>query len=108
MFHASVANACSAEVIAASPRLRAVHHKLSQALQPVHMALVDNSAAHAGHGAHVGEATHLGLLMVSPQFEGQTLMQRHRAVHAALKEELATFLHALELRLYTPAEAEAL
>ncbi|KAL7619672.1 hypothetical protein AAE478_010213 [Parahypoxylon ruwenzoriense] len=44
-------------------------------------------------------------LIVSPQFAGQTSLKRHRAVNAALRDEIAA-IHAWSARCQTPAEWE--
>jgi acid stress-induced BolA-like protein IbaG/YrbA len=45
-------------------------------------------------------------LVVSPVFEGQGKLKRHRAVNSALKTEIAA-IHAWSARCVTPAEWEA-
>ena len=43
--------------------------------------------------------------VVSPAFEGMKLIQRHRAINEALKEEIAS-IHALQIaKCQTPAQA---
>ncbi|CAD7079745.1 unnamed protein product [Hermetia illucens] len=42
-------------------------------------------------------------LVVSPQFEGKTLIQRHRLVNSALSEELKT-IHAFSQKTFTPKQ----
>lgn len=85
---------------------------LTEALAADHVEIVDNSWRHAGHVAMANvaqaEGTHLQIAVVSRQFEGLNLLDRHRLVHAALKEAFAQGLHALELKTYTPQEWEAL
>jgi stress-induced morphogen len=44
-------------------------------------------------------------LIVSPQFEKQTSLKRHRLVNAALKDEIAV-IHAWSAKCQTPAEFE--
>lgn len=44
-------------------------------------------------------------LIVSKQFEGKGLLQRHRLVNAALTEELKT-IHAFSQKTFTPAQWE--
>ncbi|PSQ18630.1 BolA family transcriptional regulator [Halobacteriales archaeon QS_8_69_26] len=47
---------------------------------------------------------HLAAEVVSPSFEGESLVDRHDAVHDALGDHLTTDIHAIELRTYTPEE----
>ncbi len=71
----------------------------------------DESARHAGHmhmaRAPAGGETHYNVMIVSPVFQGLSRVARSRAVHEALAEEFATGLHALSLKLSTPAEVAA-
>jgi stress-induced morphogen len=47
---------------------------------------------------------HLRATVVSPAFEGVTLVQQHQLVYDALGEHMTTDIHALELQTYTPDE----
>jgi BolA protein len=81
---------------------------LRREFSPTVLQIADDSARHAGHaGAAPGGETHYSLLLVSPLFEGQSRVERSRAVHAALAAEFKSGLHALALTLRTPAEQEA-
>jgi BolA protein len=80
--------------------------RLRAAFSPVHIALTDESARHAGHaGARPEGETHYRLAMVSPAFEGLSRVARQRLVYQALHEEFDRGLHALSLDLKTPGEA---
>lgn len=81
-----------------------IHDKLTAALHPVHLDVVNESHMHS---VAPGSETHFKVLIVSPAFEGQALVQRHRAVNGALAEELANGVHALSIRALTPAQWEA-
>jgi stress-induced morphogen len=50
---------------------------------------------------------HFALTVVSPSFEGESILDRHDAVHDALEPHLTTDIHAIELETYTPAEYES-
>ncbi len=68
--------------------------------------ITDQSARHAGHAGSSGDGqTHYDMRVVSEAFTGQSRVERSRAVHAALATEFDRGLHALSLRLQTPAEA---
>jgi stress-induced morphogen len=49
---------------------------------------------------------HYAAVVVSPAFEGETLVDRHQFVHDALGDHLTTDIHAIELTTYTPGEYE--
>jgi BolA family transcriptional regulator, general stress-responsive regulator len=80
--------------------------QLKAQFAPLHFALTDDSARHAGHaGAQPGGETHYTLKLVSTAFEGLSRVERQRQVYHALREEFDTGLHALSLDLKTPSEA---
>jgi stress-induced morphogen len=56
-----------------------------------------------------GGGDHWQLFIVSPAFEGKGLVEQHRMVNDALKEEMGEQrIHALALKTYTPAQWEKL
>lgn len=87
-----------------------IRRKLTEALSPERIELVDDSARHAGHhheggmDAKPGGESHFNLTVVSSAFEGQTRVMRQRAVNAVLREELAGPVHALSIKALTSAE----
>jgi BolA protein len=83
-----------------------IRRKLTAALAPSRLDIVDESARHAGHaGARPEGETHFRLTIVSAAFEGRTRVDRHRLVNALLAEELIGRVHALSLTTLTPDEA---
>lgn len=83
----------------------AIESKLSAALAPDHLEIVDNSAQHAGHaGSRPEGESHFAVLVVSKAFEGKNQVQRQRLVYQALADEMAQDIHALELKTLTPDE----
>jgi BolA protein len=78
---------------------------LRETLSPLDMALIDESAKHAGHaGARPGGETHYSLRIVSARFDGLSGVARQRLVYQTLSGEFADGLHALSLDLKTPQE----
>ena len=76
------------------------------ALAPSELAVVDDSARHAGHaGASAAGESHFIVTIVSPQFAGRTRIERQRMVYALLDAELRGGLHALQLTTRAPGEA---
>jgi BolA protein len=84
-------------------RIRLIEQRLKQALSPIHVELIDASAAHAGH-AQAGGAGHFYLTIVSQAFAGKTLVQRHQLVYQALSDLMPSQIHALSIQAYTPDE----
>lgn len=76
-----------------------IHHKLNLAFQPLHLEVIDQSAAHHGHKeAGSGGNSHFKIILVSKAFEGKSPLERHRLVYACLAEEIKR-IHAVQLDL---------
>lgn len=83
-----------------------IHTKLTEALEPDSVDIVDESHKHKGHaGYREGGESHFQVTVVSAGFEGQNRIARQRTVYDILSEELAGPIHALSLKLMTPGEA---
>jgi stress-induced morphogen len=50
------------------------------------------------------EDAHFAAVVVSPAFEGKSLVQQHQMVYDALDDHMTTDIHALEIKTYTPEE----
>ena len=87
------------------PVQAAMRRKLAEALAPTRLAIVDDSARHAGHvGARPEGETHFTVEIVSARFAGLTRVARQRLVHRVLEAELQDRVHALALKTATPEE----
>jgi acid stress-induced BolA-like protein IbaG/YrbA len=55
-----------------------------------------------------GDGRHWYAILVSSEFEGKRLIQRHQRVYATLGSRMQTDeVHALSMKTYTPAEWQA-
>lgn len=82
-----------------------IERKLTQALAPQRLRIVDDSEKHKGHaGYREGGETHFRVEVVSVAFAGQNRVARQRRVYDILAEELAAGVHALQLKTLTPEE----
>ena len=82
-------------------RIRAL---LTAALEPTVLELTDESALHAGHAGAASGGSHFRLRIVSPRFEGQRLVMRHRLVYDSVHDMMHTEIHALAITALTPSE----
>jgi BolA protein len=79
--------------------------RLTEALDPVALHVIDESDRHAGHaGARAGGGTHYRVQIVSAQFKRLSRVERHRLVYSLLTKEFADGLHALALVAKAPGE----
>ena len=63
---------------------------------------VDNESSN--HSVPANAETHFKIIAVSVQFEGLSLIKRHRLINQLCAEEFNTGLHALSMHLFTPNE----
>lgn len=61
---------------------------------------IPNSTAHVLDPMNDGQ--HLQALVISSSFEGMMLIKQHQAVMKPLKEKMASAVHALALKTFTP------
>lgn len=79
--------------------------KLTDALQPVTIEVIDESEQHHGHGGwREGGETHFRVRLVSAAFSGKSRVERHRIVNGLLAEELKGRVHALAITAKAPGE----
>jgi BolA protein len=79
--------------------------RLTAALDPSVLDVIDESDLHAGHaGAREGGGTHYRVRVVSAKFERRSRVERHRLVYDLLAAEFADGLHALALIAKAPGE----
>ncbi|GGE13389.1 BolA family transcriptional regulator [Aureimonas endophytica] len=90
-----------------------IEARLRAAFAPESLAVIDESHLHAGHhhggsDHHAGfdgsGGTHFRVRIVAPGFAGLGRLARHRAVNEALREELASGVHALAIEASAPGE----
>ncbi len=85
-----------------------IRRKLTSALAPSHIAVIDESHRHAGHaGSRPQGETHFRVEITSAAFAGLSRVARQRLVYDVLAEELRDPVHALSLATTTPEEAGA-
>ena len=84
-------------------RVAAIRERLQQALAPAQLEIRDDSHQHAGHAGH-GGAGHFSVLVVSDQFRGRNLVQRHQLVYQAVADLMPQEIHALSIQAHTPDE----
>ncbi|MEM8823131.1 MAG: BolA family protein [Pseudomonadota bacterium] len=73
--------------------------RLSEALQPSRLEVINESHKHAGHAGDDGSGeSHWHVVIASAAFAGKTRVARHRLVHAALGDIMPR-IHALSMDL---------
>ncbi|PKD41637.1 BolA family transcriptional regulator [Methylomonas sp. Kb3] len=78
-----------------------IRQKLEEAFKPELIEIIDHSAAHAGHAGNKGGG-HFHVTLISTQFEGKSLVQRHQLVYQALGDMMKDEIHALGINALPP------
>lgn len=104
-FHSTTAAAASASSASqdtkAGPVQMSVTAKLTKAFDPLYLDVINESYM---HNVPKGSETHFKVIVVSKQFDGIKLLERHRNVNSVLESELQTGVHALSIKAKTPAQ----
>jgi len=78
----------------AKPIEQAMHKKITNDFQPVHLEIINESYM---HNVPKGSETHFKVVVVSNKFDALSLVQRHRLVNSTLQFELKNGVHALSI-----------
>jgi BolA protein len=85
-----------------------IETRLTAALVPTALEVIDDSASHRGHAGHRGDdaESHFTVKISAASFAGQSRIARQRAVYAALGDLVAPDrIHALRIIASAPGEA---
>jgi BolA protein len=85
-------------------RLTRIRDRLTQALQPEALEIIDESARHAGHAGAAGGGGHYIVQIESAAFRDLSPLQRHRLVYDAVGDLMPAEIHALSIQARTPDE----
>lgn len=85
-------------------RVDKIKAALRDRLAPVHLEIIDESAAHAGHAGAMSGGGHFAATIVADAFEGKSPVQRHQVVYTALGSLMGTEIHAFSIHAFTPSE----
>lgn len=82
-----------------------ITRRLTVALSPTRLVVIDDSESHRGHAGHDGSGeSHFTVEIESPSFVGQNRVARQRAVNSALGDLMRERIHALAIKAKAPGE----
>ena len=91
--------------LATAPLAEIIAARLTSALAPAHLEVINDSHHHAGHMGDDGTGeSHWTVVVESAVFAGLSRVQRQRLINHALADLLATRIHALAIKARTPGE----
>ena len=77
-----------------------MRQRLTATFAPIELTIRDDSDQHRGHaGYQEGGESHWHVAISAAAFASMSRIERHRAVHAALGEDIVGRIHALELKI---------
>ena len=85
-------------------RIELMTSRLTDALTPVKLEIIDQSQAHVGHAGAASGAGHFAIVIVSDDFLGKTPVQRHQMVFQAVGDMMQSEIHALSIQAKTQEE----
>ncbi|WP_197274506.1 BolA family transcriptional regulator [Novosphingobium sp. AAP83] len=87
------------------PIAQEIERLLTQALAPTSLAVINDSASHAGHSGHDGSGeSHFTIEIESAAFIGQSRLNRQRMVNKALGDLPGERVHAMAIKARAPGE----
>ncbi len=90
---------------ATAPLAEIIAARLTGALDPTHLDVINDSHHHAGHMGDDGTGeSHWTVVVESPAFTGLNRVARQRLINTALADLLASRIHALAIRARAPGE----
>ena len=82
-----------------------IEQRLTLALRPESLAVINDSASHRGHMGDDGSGeSHFTVEIVAQAFAGQNRVARQRLVNHALSDLLVEKIHALAIKATAPGE----
>ncbi len=74
--------------------------RLEAAFQPKTLEIRDDSESHRGHsGFREGGESHWHVAIAADAFAPMSRIERHRAIHKALGEDIISRIHALQIKI---------
>ena len=91
--------------LATGPLADLIAARLTAALAPAHLEVINDSAKHRGHMGDDGTGeSHFTVTIESAAFTGVSRVERQRLVNRALADLLAERIHALAIKARAPGE----
>lgn len=91
---------------ATGPAARDITARLTAALTPSKLDVINDSAKHRGHMGDDGSGeSHFTVVIESAAFAGKSRLERQRMVNRALGDIMVERVHALAIRATAPGEA---
>jgi BolA protein len=74
-------------------------NKIGSEIKVTSINVINESHLHAGHMEGGGSDTHFKVEVESDDFKGKSLIESHKLINNALKDEFSDGLHALSIKI---------
>ncbi len=82
-----------------SNRIDSMREKITTALNPTHLEIIDDSADHYGHAGSANGAGHYTVKVASATFQDKSPVACHRLIYHALGDMMKDEIHALRIEI---------
>jgi len=80
-------------------RVDTIRDRITEALEPTILELMDDSAQHRGHAGSAGGAGHYTVNIASVKFQGKSKVECHKLIYSALAGMITDEIHALKIKI---------
>ena len=80
-----------------------IKNKIKEEINISQIEIIDQSANHEDHPGNSGGG-HYKALIISNDFSGKTLVERHQMIYKALGKLMTNEIHAFSMQTYTVSE----
>ena len=80
-----------------------IKNRIIENLTSAKVEIIDQSQQHAGHG-DPNKGSHFNAIIISDDFDGLNLVQRHQRVYKILGNDMGSLIHAFSMKTFTPEE----
>ena len=84
-----------------------IKNKIKEQISISQIEIIDESAGHANHPGNSGGG-HYKALIISNDFEGKNLVERHQIIYQALGELMTNEIHAFSMKTMTNTEFKSI
>tara|TARA_B100000029_G_C17278099_1_gene852449 strand:+ start:249 stop:521 length:273 start_codon:yes stop_codon:yes gene_type:complete len=80
-----------------------IKNRIIENLTSAKVEIIDQSQQHAGHG-DPNKGSHFNAIIISDDFDGLNLVQRHQRVYKILGNDMGSRIHAFSMKTFTTQE----
>ena len=76
-----------------------IYERISKALSPSYLEVVDESDQHIGHAGHQGGGHHFAVIISADSLSGLSRIEAHRKIYALFDDMMPEQIHALKIKV---------